>query len=144
MSVKILLVVTLILSILVPFGAFLISNKKEKGTFKASLACNAFFFFGTLIIADILLFSGNISAAPEVAEAATTVASSAEGWRFIAAALSTGLSCIGSGVAVASAASAALGALSEDSSIMGKALIFVALAEGIALYGLIVSFSILG
>jgi V/A-type H+-transporting ATPase subunit K len=62
----------------------------------------------------------------------------------LAAALSTGLSCIGGGIAVASAASAALGAMSEDSSIMGKALIFVALAEGIALYGLIVSFSILG
>ena len=48
------------------------------------------------------------------------------------------------GVAVASAASSALGALSEDSSIMGKALIFVALAESIALYGLLISFSILG
>lgn len=48
------------------------------------------------------------------------------------------------GVAVASAASAAIGALSEDSSIMGKALIFVALAESIALYGLLISFSILG
>lgn len=44
------------------------------------------------------------------------------------------------GVAVASAASAAIGALSEDSSIMGKALIFVALAESIALYGLLISF----
>ena len=44
----------------------------------------------------------------------------------------------------ASAASAALGALSEDSGIMGKALIFVALAESIALYGLLISFSILG
>ena len=54
------------------------------------------------------------------------------------------MSCIGAGIAVASAASAALGALSEDSSIMGKALIFVALAESIALYGLLISFSILG
>jgi V/A-type H+/Na+-transporting ATPase subunit K len=141
MTVKILFVIALVLSIIIPFGGYLISRKKEKGTFKATLAANAFFFFGTLIIADILLFTGNISAAPEVAEAA---ASSAEGWRYIAAALSTGLSCIGSGVAVASAASAALGALSENSGIMGKALIFVALAEGIALYGLIVSFSILG
>ena len=66
------------------------------------------------------------------------------GGRYIAAALSTGIACIGAGIAVASAASAALGALSEDSSIMGKALIFVALAESIALYGLLISFSILG
>ena len=58
--------------------------------------------------------------------------------------LVTGLSCIGGGIAVASAASAALGALSEDSSILGKSLIFVGLAEGVCLYGLIISFMILG
>lgn len=142
MSVRITLVITLILSIIIPFGAFLIS-KKRRGGFKATLLCNSFFFFGTLIIADILLFSGKISAA-EVPTVTSAISNSSEGLRYIAAALSTGLSCIGGGIAVASASSAALGALSEDSSIMGKALIFVALAEGIALYGLIVSFSILG
>ena len=62
----------------------------------------------------------------------------------LAAALVTGLSCIGGGIAVASAASAALGAISEDQSILGKSLIFVGLAEGVALYGLIISFMILG
>ena len=44
----------------------------------------------------------------------------ATGLGYIAAALVTGLSCIGGGIAVASAASAALGAISEDSSILGK------------------------
>lgn len=141
MTVRILLVVALILSIILPFGGFLLSKKKEKGTFKASLAANTFFFFGTLLIANIMLFSGNVSAAGATAEAASATA---EGWRYMAAALSTGLSGIGSGVAVASSASAAIGALSENDSVMGKALIFVALAEGIALYGLIVSFTILG
>lgn len=141
MTVRILLVVALMLSIILPFGGFLLSKKKEKGTFKASLAANAFFFFGTLLIANIILFSGNVSAAGATAEAASATA---EGWRYMAAALSTGLSGIGSGVAVASSASAAIGALSENDSVMGKALIFVALAEGIALYGLIVSFTILG
>ena len=58
--------------------------------------------------------------------------------------LVTGLSCIGGGIAVASAASAALGAISEDQSILGKSLIFVGLAEGCCLYGLIISFMILG
>ncbi|SET27829.1 ATP synthase subunit C [[Clostridium] polysaccharolyticum] len=138
MFTKILLCVILIASILVPGGYYLFSEKK-KGNFKAALGFNILFFFGTLIIGDILLFSGNIQAA-ETAKAA----SSTEGWRYLAAALSTGLSCVGAGIAVASAASSALGALSEDSSIMGKALIFVALAESIALYGLIISFTILG
>lgn len=138
MTTKIIIAAILLCSIIVPFGSFLLSKKKEGG-FKAALASNAFFFFGTLLVADVLLFSGNVHAAGQ-AEAAAAM----EGWRYMAAALSTGLSCIGAGIAVASAASAALGALSEDSSIMGKALIFVALAESIALYGLLISFSILG
>lgn len=139
MLTKIILVIALILSIIVPFGAYLI-GEKNKGRFKTSLSVNAFFFFGTLILANILLFGGNAQAA----EATTAVANSSAGLGYIAAALSTGLSCVGAGIAVASAASAALGAISEDSSILGKSLIFVALAEGVALYGLIVSIMILG
>ena len=138
MAAKITLVAILIFSMVIPFLGYVLGNRKEK-SFKASLAVNLVLFFGTVVVADMLLFSGHIYAASD------TAASAAEGmgdtW---AAALSTGLSCIGAGVAVASAASAAIGALSEDSSIMGKALIFVALAESIALYGLLISFSILG
>lgn len=137
MTIKLIFVTALILSIIIPFGSFLISER-TKGGFKRALACNSFFFFGTLIIADILLFGGNVFAA-----SSSTATASVDGWRYVAAALSTGMSCIGGGIAVGSAASAALGALSEDSSIMGKALIFVALAEGIALYGLLISFTIL-
>lgn len=133
---KIILTAILIFSMVIPFGGYYLTGKKER-SFKASLAVNILLFFGTLVTADLLLFSGHIYAAD-------TATASAEGWRYLAAALSTGLSCIGAGVAVASAASAAIGALSEDSSIMGKALIFVALAESIALYGLLISFSILG
>lgn len=138
MLTKIILVVALILSIIIPFGAYLI-GEKNKGRFKTSLGINVFFFFGTLILTNILLFGGNAHAA-----AVDTAANASSGFGFIAAALSTGLSCLGAGIAVASAASAALGAISEDSSIFGKSLIFVALAEGVALYGLIISFMILG
>lgn len=68
----------------------------------------------------------------------------ATGLGYMAAALVTSVSGIGSGIAVASSASAALGAISEDQSVFGKSMIFVAMAEGIALYGLIISFMILG
>ncbi|MGF7144632.1 V/A-type H+-transporting ATPase subunit K [Anaerotaenia torta] len=138
MALKITIVIALILTIIVPFGSFL-ASKRSKGGLKATLGFNILMFFGVLVIANIMMFSGHVSAAETAGAAAST-----DGWRYIAAALSTGLSCIGGGIAVASAASAALGAISEDSSIMGKSLIFVALAEGIALYGLIVSFTILG
>lgn len=139
MITKVILVAILIFGMVIPFGGYLLGRKKE-GSFKAALAVNILLFFGTLVVADVLLFSGHIYAA----DAQTAAASAVDGWRYMAAALSTGLSCIGAGVAVASAASAAIGALSEDAGVMGKALIFVALAESIALYGLLISFSILG
>ena len=87
-----------------------------------------------------MLFAGD---PVQAAEAAGNTASNATGFGYLAAALSTGLSCVGGGIAVASAASAAIGAMSENEKIMGKTLIFVALAEGIALYGLVISILIL-
>lgn len=143
MTVRILLAITLVLSIIAPFGYYLI-GEKNRGRFKTSLIVNCFFFFGTLLVCDVLMFSGNVFAAEEAAEAVSNASGLATGLGYIAAGMVTGLSCIGGGIAVASAASAALGAISEDSSILGKSLIFVGLAEGIALYGLIISFSILG
>ena len=98
------------------------------------------------MIADIVPTFGiqsNVSA-EAAAETAQAAGGLSTGMGYLAAALVTGLSCIGGGIAVASAASAALGAISEDSSILGKSLIFVGLAEGVCLYGLIISFMILG
>lgn len=66
------------------------------------------------------------------------------GLGFIAAGLSTGLATIGAGYAVGAVGSSALGAVSENPRILGKTLIFVGLAEGIAIYGLIISIIILG
>ena len=66
-----------------------------------------------------------------------------EGFKYIAASLSTGLATIGTGTAVGSVGSSAIGAVSEDSSILGKTLIFVGMAEGIAIYGMIISILIL-
>ncbi len=83
---------------------------------------------------------------PMVASAAETTeaaASSGNGLAFIGAAVATGLSCIGGGIAVGYAAPAAIGATSEDSKNFGKSLIFVALGEGVALYGMLVSILIL-
>ena len=61
----------------------------------------------------------------------------------LAAALATGLATIGAGLAVGMTGSAALGTIAERPEAFGRALIFVGLAEGIAIYGLIVSFLIL-
>ena len=136
--IQILTAAALILSIIVPFGAFFLGERNKK-RYKKSLACNCFFFFGSLFVGTIVMFSGTMTA-----HAAAGGADFATGMGYIGAALVTGLSGIGSGIAVASSASAALGAISEDGSLFGKSMIFVAMAEGIALYGLIISFMILG
>lgn len=81
--------------------------------------------------------------APSAVAAATGDASVA-GYGYIGAAISTGLACIGAGYAVGVVGSAALGAVSENENILGKTLIYVGLAEGVAIYGLIIAIMIIG
>ncbi|MBN1884170.1 MAG: ATPase [Candidatus Krumholzibacteriota bacterium] len=64
-------------------------------------------------------------------------------WAFAAAAFSTAIGSVGAGVAVAYVGSAALGAIGEKPELAARALIYVGLAEGIAIYGLIISIMIL-
>lgn len=133
--------ILLVLTIAIPFGAFLKSARKQEN-FRLALAVNIISFFAVLICGTVLAFTGNAAAA-ETAPAVAGAASSS-GLGYIAAGLSTGLSCIGAGIAISAAASSAIGALSENEGLMGKALIFVALGEGVAIYGLIISIMILG
>ncbi len=65
------------------------------------------------------------------------------GVAYIAAALAVGLACIASGFAVARIGSAAIGAVSEKPELTGRTLVFIGLAEGIAIYGLIIAIMIL-
>ena len=78
------------------------------------------------------------AAAPAAQESAA-----ADPYTSLAAALSTGLATIGAGIAVGNTGSAAVGTIAEKPESFGRALIFVGLAEGIAIYGLIISFMIL-
>lgn len=141
LMIKLTMVATVLLGFVFPFIYFFNGNKNKK-RYKNTLITN----IG--VVASGFLISMILAYAPTTASAATETAAQAEGLAtglgYIAAAFATGLSGIGGGIAVASAASAALGAISEDDSIFGRSLIFVGLAEGIALYGLIISFMILG
>lgn len=94
------------------------------------------------IVATLLLWLSPAMAA-DVAETKNAVSAEAMQWGFLAAALSTGLSSLGAGYAVANVGSAAIGALTEKPELLGRALIVIGLAEGIAIYGLIVSILIL-
>lgn len=121
---------------------FLIGIRKYTGQkAKRALGANIASFFAFLVLASVVGIGGSASAAG--AEAAAAAGGMAEGLKYVGAALAVGLSGIGGGIAVASSASAALGAISENDKAFGKALIFVGLAEGVALYGLIVALLLL-
>lgn len=135
-----LIVIALVLSILVPFIAY-IKGEHSRRRYKRTLGTNLIAFFGLLIISVVVIFTSEVQAAETASTAATSLG---YGLGYIAAALAVGLSGIGAGVAVASSASSALGAISENDSIFGKSLVFVGLAEGVALYGLVIAVMILG
>ena len=122
-----------------------IAVKKLTGaSARHALLSNVAMFFGLFLITSVVGLTGASAAAPEAASAAAASADGlAEGLKYIGAGLAVGLSGIGGGIAVASSASAALGAISENDSMFGKSLIFVGLAEGVALYGLIIALVLL-
>jgi V/A-type H+/Na+-transporting ATPase subunit K len=78
-----------------------------------------------------------------LAAGATTAAATGDPYATLAAAISTGLACLGAGIGVASSGAAAIGAIAEKPESFGRALIFVGMAEGVAIYGLIISFLVL-
>ncbi len=107
------------------------------------VVCNLCMFFGFCLVAMVLPLSGVAFADTATEAVASIVGTNAQGLGFIAAALVTGLATIGAGIAVGSAAPAAIGAVSEDPKSFGKAIIFVVLGEGIAIYGLLISILII-
>jgi V/A-type H+-transporting ATPase subunit K len=87
----------------------------------------------------LLLWPPEVQAAGEAAAATLKGGVIDSSWVFIGAALATGMSSLGAGFAVAKVGTAAVGALAEKPELFGRLLIFIGLAEGIAIYGLIVS-----
>ncbi len=118
------------------------SGKSVKNAFMANFCA----FFGVMAICAALPFGINAYADSENND--TSVAAEAEeeedeggkdGIMYLASALAVGLGAVGGGIAIAAAAPAAIGAVSEDPKSFSKSLIFVALGEACALYGFIVA-----
>jgi len=111
------------------------TSKVSKESAKWRLMTHIGGFFGAVAL-TLCLSMGSAFAA----EGASIVGTVAQGMGFLAAALATGCSALGAGIAVAPAA---IGAFSENDNNFGKALIFVALGEGVAIYGLLISILII-
>jgi V/A-type H+-transporting ATPase subunit K len=93
--------------------------------------------------ATVLLVAAPLALAAGTAGPAGGVGADAWSFGLVAAAIATAMSSLGAGFAVAKVGTAAIGALAEKPELFGRLLIFVGLAEGIAIYGLIVSILIL-
>ena len=98
-------------------------------------------FIGTVLITTGVYAANEVTSNSNTSSTQQTQTSNGVG--LIAAALAIGLSAIGSGIAVAVVASSAVGAISENPSLLGKTVIFAGLAEGIAIYGLIIAIMII-
>ncbi|MBN2591024.1 MAG: hypothetical protein JXA96_14250 [Sedimentisphaerales bacterium] len=62
---------------------------------------------------------------------------------FIAAAIAFGLGALGAGFAISHVGAAAMGAIAEKPEVAGQAMIFVALGEGIAVFGMVIAILII-
>jgi V/A-type H+-transporting ATPase subunit K len=112
---------------------------KSRATFAIALTAVS----AALSVLGTLLVFWPEARAAEAAAGAAALPADAYSWGFIAAATATGLSALGAGIAVANVGTAAIGAIAEKPELLGRSLVLVGLAEGIAIYGLIVSILIL-
>lgn len=121
-------------------GLYLLKNNEDssKEKIRKALRINLSTFIPIMVMILVLVLPNGVKAAT-----AGSASETASGLKYIGAALSTGLATIGTGYAVGQVGSAALGAISEDASILGRTIIFVGLAEGIAIFGVIISIMIL-
>jgi V/A-type H+-transporting ATPase subunit K len=96
-----------------------------------------FFLVLVMLVLGAALFAQEAEAGDEARNAAAPV------WKYFAAALAVGISCIAGGIAVGQIGAAAMGAMSENADLSGKALPYAGLAEGICLWGFLVALLIL-
>lgn len=129
----------------IPAVVFLLQNGKTNPAQAVSRIVNGFTGFNFLVglFAAGLAMVWFASPTSAFAAGAAQEAGAADQYATLAAALSTGLACIGAGIAVGGSGAAAVGATAEKPESFGRALIFVGLSEGIAIYGLIISFLVL-
>jgi V/A-type H+-transporting ATPase subunit K len=128
-------------------GAVLLVKRWRKSAFKVLAALNVAVMGGALALLAGALSAGPAAATgqvPALAAAAADTATGAGGSALIAAAIAVAGSSIGAAFAVAYTGSAALAAMSERPEIFGRAMVVVGLAEGIAIYGLIIAIILIG
>jgi len=132
-------------AIIVPTAvlARLAARRPQRGAVILAVAGGLLMVGATVLL--VLTLSGGDANAASAPAAAASVASSGSGTgAFIGAAIAVAASTIGAGIAVAYTGAAALAAMSERPELFGRAMVVVGLAEGIAIYGLIIGIILIG
>lgn len=145
MKIFIVLLVALVAAAAIVVPLYIIAQRAKAGkSVKKPLYAHIATFFGVFALCGIAFLGQGAFAANEAAEAVTAAGTDwTKAFGYLGAALAVGLSGIASGIAVSNSASAAIGALAENDSTFGKSIVFVGLAEGMAIYGLLVAIIIL-
>ncbi len=97
-----------------------------------------------LLFATAFVFTPTLSAAAETVQEDVAQGRYTTAWVCGAAAVAFGFGALGAGMAISKVGSAAMGAISERPEIASNALIFIALAEGLVVFGFITALMILG
>lgn len=115
---------------------------RARRMFMPTVIVNIALFFGAQLIAAFLGVNDALAAA-EVAAGGLADISIGMGLAFIGIGLPTALSTIAAGIAVGPIGAASLAAVSEKPEMFGRTLVYLGLAEGIAIYGLVLSILLL-
>jgi V/A-type H+-transporting ATPase subunit K len=121
-----------------------LARRRGRPAIRLVLATNGLLFLAALALMVVALTAEPSSAAALPAATAEAATTEANGSALIGAAIAVAGSSIGAAIAVAYTGSAALAAMSERPELFGRAMVIVGLAEGIAIYGLIVSVILIG
>jgi V/A-type H+-transporting ATPase subunit K len=143
--IKIVIVTLATVIPLVPFMMFFLSFRTKDPVQAAQNLVSGFKRYNLFLILMALGIGAVWLISPQTVLAAGIVAeqAAADPYASLAAGISTGLAALGAGVAVSGTGAAAIGAIAEKPEALGRSLIFVGLAEGVAIYGLLIAFLVL-
>ena len=118
------------------------SNAKEE--FKKKIVLSLITLMAIMSMVGLVYVTETVAQAPAIVQEMTPERAGIIKFEVLAAALAFGLGALSAGYGIAHVGSAALGAIAEKPEIAGQALIFVALAEGLVVFGFVALLMILG
>jgi V/A-type H+-transporting ATPase subunit K len=145
--------VTIVLATPIAIAIPLTRSRTPRSMLRFVVVTMASTFVIGMFVLVVALSSGSAGSSADAAATSTpaavvaqsdTTTSNDSGDAYIGAAIAVAASALGAGIAIAYAGSAALATISEQPDLFGRAMVVVGLAEGVAIYGLIVAVLILG